>query len=324
MVKSHAYAVGRVRVLEQTLIGRATLERLVSAATIEELARTLGELGWGEAKNASEVLALAANHVKDACALVRSDSPEPQITDCFLLKFDILNLKLLLKSRVLGQPADFLSPCGTIPVERLARCVEENRYADLPKPLCEVMERIERHIAVKMDPLYVDAELDKTMAEMIHEAVCNGDPVIRQYFAARSDLTNLLIALRSAAMGRGSAFAQELFLPGGEVSFEALARVADDPERAYAAIEKRPYAPLFKEALSPDSPANMAAVERILDDYLLNLIRPYKYQPTSVLPLIGYLLAREREAAAVRMIVTAKSAHISAEKLTERLRALYA
>ena len=41
------------------------------------------------------------------------------------------------------------------------------------------------------------------------------------------------------------------------------------------------------------------------------------------MPLIGYLLAKEREAGAVRLIVTAKAVGMSADKLQERLRELY-
>lgn len=318
---SHAYAVGRVRALERGLLSQAALQRLENAQSPEEVARMLSELGWGECKSQRDVERQADAQVKLACKLVRECSPEPEITDCFLVKFDFLNLKILLKARLLGRTAENLSECGVLDVDMLRHAVTENSYRALPEFFRGVMERIERHIASEPDPLYIDAELDKAMFELIQGrmAKCRYER-IRRYFSAQADLTNLLIALRVSAMGRDADFARALMVPGGEILPSQMAQAASEPEKAEDLVRARGY---FDRVRGLTGIKTLAALEKAADDYALDLIRPERYNPESLLPLVGYLLAKEREAGAVRLIVTAKAVGMSADKLQERLRELY-
>lgn len=318
---SPAYAVGRVRVLEGTLIGPGQLERLTSAQTVEELARALGELNWGEVKNRSDIEKMCDRHMLDAARLVRETTSNQALTDCFLIQYDVLNLKALFKGKVLGESQVALSALGALDAQRLRRAVEENNYQDLPIELKEAMQDIEKKAAVKMDPLYVDARLDKAAYAFIANRVgpCK-EEVIKTYFTAKAEIANLMIALRSGAMGRDAAFAKALFVPGGQLSFDALAKLVSDPDKAWDLIRYRPYGDALSAAVKA---GDLSAIERSGEDYLLSLVRPWRYQPTSILPLIGYLLARTRECQAVRLIATAKAAKVSQDKIINRLRALY-
>ena len=67
-----------------------------------------------------------------------------------------------------------------------------------------------------------------------------------------------------------------------------------------------------------------AALEKAMDDYLLGLTRPYRHDPFSVVPVVGYLLARESEARNIRMILVGKANGAPREALEERLRDPYA
>lgn len=322
---SHAYAAGKVRALERTLLNKAALERLISAPTCEDVAHVLTESEWGEARTKQDVEFLAAAHVREACHLLRDCSAEPEITDCFLLKYDILNLKLLLKARMLGESHPGLSDCGTLSSEMLKKCVDERNYLSCPAPLRAVMERIEKYISVTPDPLYVDQELDKAYAAFIVDRMAKTtNAPIKAYFDAWAEMSNLLIALRSASMKKGSSLAAGLLLPGGTLPKDVFLRIADEPDRAYASIQMRPYAGHLKEALSATGKDALTALERQADNYLLSLVRSHRFEPTSIFPPIGYLLAREREAAAVRLIVTAKAANVKPERIEARLRELYA
>ncbi|MEF9894247.1 MAG: V-type ATPase subunit [Clostridia bacterium] len=318
--RSAAYAVGRVRVLEGTLIGRAQLERLAGCGSIGELARSLGELNWGEAKTRQDIDNLCAAHMREACATVRECSSDEALTDCFLIGYDALNLKALYKMKALGGTVA-TSELGILNAEKLRRAVDENDYRELPPEFKGAMEEIEKQASVKLDPLFVDSEIDKAMYRYIARRISGtGEKVVRQYFTCKVELINLTIALRAHAMGRGGQFAGALFVEGGTIPLDKVQRVADEPERAWDLIRLRPYA----DQLAPSVKAlDVGAIERATDDYLLGLLRPHRYEPTSVLPLIGYLLARSREAMAVRLLAAAKTTGVKSERIMERLRALY-
>lgn len=322
---SHAYAIGKISALSGNLIEGPEMERVANAATIEEAAKLLSDAGWGEANDRASLEALAGRHVVDTCRLIRSISPEPDVTDCFLLKYDILNLKVLAKEKMLGLKDTELSPCGTIDAELLRHCVAEGRYARLPDELRRVMEDIERHIALSPDPLTVDALLDKAMCAMISARLSGTrDQVVKEYFKASADLANIMIALRSHSMKKGGEFAGGLIVPGGSLTRRELLSIADGAERAqkYIKYEKYAYA-LYPGLDEYDKTGSLALVEKNIDDYLMSLMRKHRHDIGGILPLIGYLVGREREANSVRLIIAAKSSKIPQEKLIERLRELY-
>ena len=319
---SNAYAVGRVRGLERGLLSSvAVKQRLVGASTPEEVARALSEMGWGECKTQKDVEIAAEAQVFRACELVKECTTDPDVTDCFLYPYDYLNIKLLLKARILNVEPEALSRCGTIDLNLLTHAVQENNYKELPDFLAEDMRRIEDHISHTPDPLYMDAELDKSMFAIIEKrmAKCK-EKVFCEYFLARADLTNILIAWRVAGMGREPDVAAQLFVAGGSFSEVQLSELAENPKAAEGLVVGKAYEGMTSAAIAQ---GNAALLEKLTDDYGLAIVRVHRYEPTSLIPLIGYLLAKEREAAAVRLIVTAKAVLMPDEKLHERLRELY-
>ncbi|MGN0785593.1 MAG: V-type ATPase subunit, partial [Candidatus Aphodomorpha sp.] len=68
---------------------------------------------------------------------------------------------------------------------------------------------------------------------------------------------------------------------------------------------------------------SIGALEKQRDNYLLTLIRSHKYDMFSIYPILGYLLARDREAKAVRLIVTVKRNGLDDSVIQERLCELY-
>ena len=324
---SHAYAVGRVRSLEKSLLSRQMLDRLVSAQSADDAARMLSEAGWGEAADRTAVDKLADARVREACQLVRECTAEPEITDCFLMKFDILNLKTLLKARLMGRTDPELSPNGLIDRAKMGHAVAEGKYDDLPEEYRETLQKIEQRVAVEADPLYIDSMLDKLMYSMISAKLRKSRHVpaeIADYFATKADSVNLLIALRAHDMGKSAEFVEKLFVEGGRIGKNELMRVAENPDSAVAVAEKTPYADMIRRGMERRERGDgLAFLEKLFDDYELKLIRAGRYEIQGIQPLVGYLLAREREASAVRLIVTAKAVNAPADALSARLREMY-
>lgn len=318
---SHAYAFGRVQALSRTLLSRADLERLANSKSIPEVCKLLSEMEWGEAENRREIEAHAGERLLTACYFMRANSAEPEITDCFLLKYDILNLKILFKSRMLNKAPDALSECGTFEPEKLKRCVDEHNYFALPAMLSEALGDLEKRIAIEPSPLMVDAELDKFYATIVKErAEKTKNKVLKAYFTAWAEMTNLTIALRCAAMKKDIGFLRRMRIPGGELSGDVYEQILLNPERAYGHFQSRPYAGALKEALVKPSVREMImGVESRMGEMLFSLVEPYKRELSSVLPVVYYLLAHEREASAIRMITIAKAAQMPSEQLSSYL-----
>lgn len=317
------YAVGRISVLKKDALDTSRLERLLSAPSLREAQRALSEIGWdsGEGLDYEQ---LSTKRVEKACKLVRDLSPEPDITDCFLLKYDIHNLKTLLKSRCLHEKPEHLSECGTLPLGKLTHAVTEHVYKDLPSILVKTMAELEKRLAVQPDAMEIDVALDHALYAMIFEKLAHKNaPVVRRYFQAKVDMVNALMILRSKAMGKDEAFLQRILLKN-------TSHPVDTWLKAAVSIEKLPKLLLAygKNVFTAAQAAvldfkKMPALEKVMDDYLLSLFTPYRIASLSLEPIIGYLLAVEREAAAVRLILAGKANGFPQEAIRERMRELY-
>lgn len=317
------YACGRVGVSRRTALHGAQLERLFAAHTYEDAKRALGEIGFSNA-DGIDFLQAADRHVRAACTLIKAVSPEPLVTDSFLLRYDIHNLKVLYKSRYLAQKPQFLSQCGTLDVEHLRHAVMERTYSRLPAYLKAAMELLEKKSAVRFDPMLVDTELDKAMYRQVFANLGKSKhgALAMRYFQAKADITNVLMLLRIKAMGKTVDDFAELALPGGQITLLTLRGVFSENERLARAL-RRYSAPLYQAVLAASvDTAKLPYLEKVADDYLAGLFRSSRFDAASMEMLVHYLLQRQREATDVRLIMAGKQNGFAPEAVMERVREL--
>ncbi len=68
---------------------------------------------------------------------------------------------------------------------------------------------------------------------------------------------------------------------------------------------------------------SLFALEREIDNHLMNVVKMAKYKAFGLAPLIGYAVAKEIEIKIIRLILTAKRMHVKTEEIKERLRLPY-
>ena len=307
------YAAGRLSIKQREIMDASRLERLLSTSSFEEAKRTLSEIGWASAEEA-DYEQLALDRVAQASALVRDLSTDAKVTDCFLFKYDIANLKMLLKARCLGITAEHLSSSGTIPVEKLRHAVADHRYKELPEPICKAMEGLEQELITEENPLLIDVRLDRAMFEMIFEQLKGRRCVAAvAYFQARADMLNAITLLRVRRMGRDEAFFEGVRLPGGAIAEDKWADGFADPERLPELL--RPY--------GERDFAHLPGLEKAMDNALLAIFTKDRFNVMRLETVVGYLLAVEREAGAVRLVMAGKQNGFDMEAIRERLRDLY-
>ena len=133
---------------------------------------------------------------------IRELSPEPELTDLFLLATDIHNLKLLIKARLLEQEdVEFLEG-GLYEREQLKTAVAEQDYRLLPRQLAEALNALEDRLKVEVQPQRVSVALDQAyLAYALATAKKCKDAFAIDYFRALCDFDNLITFLRLRAMG---------------------------------------------------------------------------------------------------------------------------
>ena len=133
MAASYAFAVGSVRAREGSLLTRQDMEGLMLAGSDRELASLLRDKGYGDPAGRGGTEELLREETVRLWDYIWSVAPDKSLFDAFLLRNDIHNAKVALKSTLSGRDAQhlLLAPC-TLPPKALYTAAEERRFAALP------------------------------------------------------------------------------------------------------------------------------------------------------------------------------------------------
>ena len=322
---SYAYACARLSALNKRLIEPQTIQRMLDG-TASDAMRALSDVRYGNLSDATEADAerMIEREMTEAMQEVKELSPNPAITDLFLLRADVQNLKVLLKARLLNQSETAFTPGGLYDRETLTAMVKDRQYAALPKTLSDAMIVLEKRLEIRVEPQTISIALDRAyLAHALQES--ERHPVFSQYFRAMADFDNVLTFLRLRAMGASIESLDEVILPEGgvkyrdlynayELSFESLNRVLGNSVCSEA---------LLSGLNAMQRTGNISEVEKARDNYLVSLLSEHKYESETIYPIVGYYLAKEREGRAVRLIVTGKRNGVADSVIRERLVKLY-
>ncbi len=330
---SYAYAVARVRVLEGRLLTKERMTRLAEADSPGDALRLLQEFGYGAAvgdiKSPDEYDRLIFAELSEAYALIEKISPDPGLTGLFRLQYDAHNLKVLLKQRLLEDASEeaYLMNVGTIPVEKLKACVLDKRYSILPEPFKLALNALEKSFNAGMtDPKHIGTALDKAVFQEAFRRLEEApNKFAKAYFAALADFQNVRILLRAKKRDASKEELAEALLPQGGVPHSRLLSALEmAPDSLVKAVSTGPVMRGIQAGLEDYfRTESMAALERRADDYLLDLAKGGKRETLGIGPLIGYILAREQEAKAVRLVMVAKLNGLGEHVIKERMRELY-
>ena len=137
-----------------------------------------------------------------------------------------------------------------------------------------------------------------------------------ELFVASADIK---IAVRSAKTGKSIDFIRRAMAECDTLDAQKLAQAAS---LSYSDIIAYLSTTEYSSAVEAIS-TSMSAFEKWCDDHLTALLRSQKWEPFGFGPVVAYILARENEIKAVRLILSAKHNGIPEEIVKERLRKMY-
>lgn len=328
MAESLINSIARLRVIEKRLLTREAVSRLAAAKDYEECLKILSESGYGMKSDPDEpdrAEAMIRAELGEAYSVTEELMPKhfAPVLEVFRMRHDITNIKLLYKLRLLGAELDKaeLGFGGIYDGDKLKAAVKKGDYSMLPKTIAAALEELDVDTYRSADPQAVSVKLDGAYMKY---AMGLKNQFVKKYFSALADFTNLIAILRDVP--------DERLLPAGDYSAAELKRfreaLSDSKEKAAALLKspleisevKERIRAAFSEYLKTGA---VAPVEKARDEYLIGLASGNRSDIDSPAPIVGYLLAREREAEVVRLILTAKRSGIPASVIEERSMALY-
>ena len=312
----------RVRAMENRLLTRERLERMLEARDNGEALKVLAECGYGEL-NASDSAGLerALSAARENLFRELADCvPDRRLVELFRLKYDYHNAKVLLKANVTGQTAEHLLVSGgrytaEQLTQRMDSCGDFFRRA-----VAQARECLE----TTNDPQQADLLLDKAcFGEMGLLAAECGSAFLQGYVRLAVDAANLRSWVRCARLEKDGRFLGQVLMEGGNVSVFALTQTrAQDIGGLFRPGPLTAAAALAGDLAKPGS-GSLTAFERECDNALMTYQEKARRTPFGEEVVAGYLFAREAELTAIRTVMAGRMAGLDGEIIRQRLRDSY-
>lgn len=317
----YTYAVARIRALEVSLFSQAVIEQLMACRTYEEALDFVIDKGWGGIDTEHEADAVLAEERRKIWATIRELDVPMETFDVLSYPNVFHNLKTAVKEVYTDTRHDGFYYEGTVPSrEELRDIVSKKEFFRLPKNMEAAAQDACETILHTGDGQLCDVIIDRACLEAISEAGKESDAeIIQKYAETTVAVANIKIAVRCQKTGKSIDFMNRALAPCGSLDTDRLAKAAlagFDAVVEYLASSGYGDA---AEAVS-ESPS---AFERWCDNYLIDMIRPQKYNAFSVGPLVAYVLARENEIKTVGIILSGKLNGLSDDSIRERIREMY-
>lgn len=327
----YLYSVTRTRTLETKLLDSSKVERMVEAKSAEDVIKILGETEYANAmaemKHALDYETIISKEIENTYKYMREILPEPELVDIFLLKYDIHNLKVLLKSSLLGEEDDYLlRDLGTIPVNRLKEMIKEKDFRTLHPVIAEGLEEILKSSETAPDPQMIDIILDRCQYDAMYQlAKKSKNKFLQDFIAAQIDMINIRSFLRVKEAGLGRDYLVKVLLQHGKLDVDYFSKYLDESLDSFRdSLWSSDFYNVLEEGLENYSRTKtLTKLEKLADDYIFNIAKKGKYVAFGIEPLVGYLMAKENEAKIIRIIMVGKMNNIPNDIIRERLRDVY-
>lgn len=312
---------------ERDLLTGARMERMIEAPTAADAAKVLGEISYGEfdASSQRELGSILAQEQEKLFEDLYRFVPDKAVVDVFKVKYDYHNLKALIKARATGTDASdrLLLDAGRVSAEDMRRAVWEGDYNVLPPALRQSAVEAAETLSATGDPQLADFLLDRAYyAEMLSAAQATGSSFLVRYVRFTIDAANLRSAVRTLRMKKGADMLKRVLVEGGSIRVDSVqsAALGGNLEELYRSTELRQAAELGTAAVNGGS---LTPFEKACDDAVTAMAAGAKSVPFGVESVISYLVAKEIEFTAVRIIMSGRMAGIDSDTIRERLREAY-
>ncbi len=317
----------RVKAMENRLLSRERMERMIDARSNEDAVKILSECGYGEipvltVSALDEMLSKARGEIFDD---LRGAVPDPKLLDIFQLKYDYHNAKVLIKAEAMGTTAtQLLMEGGRYPIPKLVEGYQTDDLRGVSDTFRTAVADAKEMLLSSGDPQRGDFILDRAyFLEMADVAKAVGSDFLSGYVKVSIDVVNLRSAVRAARMGKGAEFLSHVLLPNGNVAVSTFASTKGSDLGNLFRTGTLSAAAAEGAVVAIPHGAPLTTFERLCDNAIMEYLGQARRIPFGEHPVIGYLYAREAEGTAIRTILSGRLAGLKGDTIRERLRETY-
>jgi len=332
---NYPYVTARVKAKRGLLLPKDTYDRLL-LMEIPEIARFLGEREYK-----TEMLALGAREsgvdlIEDAVTrnLAKvynqvyefSEGNLRAMVGRYLDRYDLENVKAIVRAKVYDAPReevlDDLVPAGSFSEEFLETLVDMTTLEEVFKALeGTIYAAAFTALGKKASEIGNWAEWEDRVSRLYYAELLASIPpsteanrLMRLFVKREIDLVNLKTLLR--AWDAKAKFEREIFLDGGdELDVESLHEMValDKPALMKRLADYSFYEDIAADLEKVEETGTGALMRRVEKVHLLEAARYAHLHPLSILPILDYIVLKDREVQNIRIIARGKESGLSTD-----------
>ena len=323
--------IPRIRVYETKLLDKSKFDRMIDSNSADEALKVIQETEYGSlmsnVRRADDYEIILSEELKRLFNVMYYISPVKVLVDLMSTKYDYQNIKVILKGMFLKEDLSYLLiPVGTLETSRLKYLIENMQLSELSPIMREATEEAMFNFENANDPQMVDIILDKYMFRtLIHIKNEIKDAFVDKYVVALIDSTNLKTLLRVKKQNKGREFFALVIIEGGSIDKDKLlGMLNDEAQNMITKLSYSDYAEIIKIGIEDyTKTSSVSLIEKLVDNFIMDMMKNVKIIPFGVEPLIAYIYAKETEIKIIRIIMVGKLNNISEKVIRERLRDSY-
>ncbi len=327
----YLFGSANIRTLENAIIGRERIERLLNTKTTDEAWSLLSDWGVDIVRNSEDGKPMREETLlgilKGAYERLDELAPDSDALRLWLYPYDCNNLKATQKAFIRGiDPSSMLFDFGTLTATDIVKMVETGNYEGLPANMqASAQNAMDEYVKTK-NPQVIDLILDKACwRDMLDAARASAQSFVVRLVTTRIDLLNTMMALRILRMNSGEVgkvlFA-DAFLEGGKLMRERMMDcLAGGEDSLWEFLRYTDYAAFAKSFAKSD--AALSTAEKLADNYWMSQILENRFVPDGLEVMVGFLAAHEYEVKNLRILLSGKESGIPTATIRERIRDSY-
>jgi len=313
----------KVKHMELKLLTSQSLQRLLEISSASDAYRALIDLGFGagavlENGDFDKLFEFEEGKLVDFL----KEFNVANALDPFIIAYDYVNFKALLKANIQEAKAVTLSLPGLYDVDTLKgylQGVKENINPFMDKAINEVETLIG---SGKLKPHLVDAIVDKAMYENIFNLVKKSGKLAKEYFTKKVDYANICTFIRIKKLKLDIQFFKDCFIEGGELKMDLFISIFDSAlDLLKDKCKDTAYGKLVSKYVDD---LDLVSFEVSIDNELFKMWKDERDDLFSISPMVSFYLEKNTELKVVKLIVAGIRNKVDSKLIKERMRELYA
>ena len=325
----YGFACGQIKTLENQLLSKSRLERLIDTDNLKEQLKILSETDYGsylsDLDNIDAIEENLEKYLIDFYLSITKMTNNPYISNFFKAKRDYHNIKIALKEKVSQKSFKHAyKKAGTIKAEVIERAVSSGDYSkisDFEYCIRSTLKKYEEDNSF----LQIENEVDKFYFDTLKDVSSKlKNKFITSIVKQMIDLVNIKTCLRFKKWNMDSSLLYLAIINGGVVKKAIVIKLyMQNFNSLIAFYSQKGYSSLLENALRGEE-INLEDIDLSIDNHIIEQVKESHYISVGIEPVIAYIFAKEFEVKSLRMVFLGTYNNLKSVEIVKHLRELYA